>query len=261
MGPDQHIQDSPLTFGQNILQMGWGQGGDQVVDFLETRAIDRPITVQTSAVPSAFTYFLSDESNIRFRGFPLNTPAGWFETDFYVSGIQQYQRGLDPARSTLEQFEPIHSVDIGGVPYFQIYNVRYLPLPNTLKAATACNYTFGERVTLMQIIGRKDSIDFYWLSLDGAESASLTIQVTLTGPDGVAYTTNSTLLPQTVGLMNRTTVPLVHSMSTEEIQALDIEIRVEVNGNPLPVLAPWQSGAQNYARLKSECYYAQPHGN
>lgn len=242
------------TSAQHVLQMGWGQGGDQVIDYLLTRTTDGPITVQTSAVPSAFTYFLADDSPIHFRTFGLGTPAGWFETDYYVVGIQQTQRHIAPWFDLFGEFEPVHTVIIGGVNYFDIYEVRNLPLPEPLRILTACNYVFGEEVTLMQIIERDSTVDFYFLSDSMYPKTRLTFTIDVTNPDGGKRQHSVDLWPAPSGRMNRITIP----NSLPGLTNSRIAIRATMNGADIPVSNAWSADVTSQAITHSECYYAEP---
>lgn len=243
---------------QNTLQMGWGQGGDQVVEFLEERAGDDEITVQTSAVPSAFTYFLADDSPIRFRNFGLGTPAGWYETHYYVSGIQQTQRGLDPWYDSLKPYEATQVVEIGGVPYFEIYHVRNLQLPESLRGITACNYSFGDQITLMQIIGRDNSIDFYFLSEDESMTQALELDINITMPDGAETKEVVNLTPAPVGHVSRVTIP--YAQLDTPLSDATISISASSESHPMSVSAPWTDDLTAEAVTQSECYYSEPPG-
>lgn len=248
---------NPLLGGgiraRNVLQMGWGQGGDQVVEYLETQPVNRPIIVQTSAVPSAFTYFLPDESNVRFRHFPIDTPAGWYETDFYVSGIQQSQRGLDPLAETLQAFDPVEVVAINGVPYFEVYNVQNLPLPSHLKQETACSGTFGSQFKLLQIVGRDESVDFYWLALDDLEAESQ-IRFSFTLNESEVGTYEVAVPERDSGLVFKTSIPFVGESPLANY-TINIDSQSSTGGE-LPATASWIDGNAPHFTTHSECYYS-----
>lgn len=250
---------NPLMGGSIVaernMQMGWGQGGDEVVKFLNEQTIDRPITVQTTAVPSAFTYFLDDDSLIRFQNFSLRTPAGWYETDYYVAGIQQTQRDLSSEFHLLEGSTPVHSVMINGVSYFDIYNVRNLPLPDELASPTACNLTFDNDVTLMQIIGRDDTIDFYILTTGDANHENIEFQVSLEWPDGTSSTEFSILNPAPNGYMSRMTIPYQHTESP--LDEATITFGADTGSGPLVVSAIWTTDQSERGQTHSECFYTE----
>lgn len=241
---------------QNVLQMGWGQGGDQVVQFLIEQSAGATLTVQTSAVPSAFTYFLEDDSPIQFRRFSLRTPAGWYETDFYVAGIQQTQRGLAPGFDLLKGNAPVHSVMIGGVSYFDIYNVRNLPLPEELMTPTACNLTFDSSISLMQIVGREDTIDFYFMTTDERDNTAVTFDITLEWPDGSSSTETAILNPAPGGYISRLTIP--YHRSEMPLNEATITLRASANSQSLAVTSPWLQGPSQEGETHSECFYSDP---
>lgn len=240
------------------MQMGWGQGGDQVVAFLNQQSTTAPITVQSSAVPSAFTYFLPDDSLIHFAGFGLDTPGGWYETDFFVAGIQQTQRHLSTAYPLFADVEPIHTVYIGGVPYFQTFSVRTAPLPESLRQTTACNYSFGNTITLMQIIGRDQTVDFYFLSGPDEMDQETELGVDFISPTGERVETRTILSMTPSGTMTRASVANPAAGSDTQLSGWSIDIVALRGDQPLPVTAPWQARQADIAVTQSECYYTAP---
>lgn len=237
---------------KSILQLGWGQGGDQVVDFLLEQSGGGPITVQTSAVPSAFTYFLETDSLVQFRSFSLRTPAGWFETDFYVAGIQQTQRGLAPQMDLFEGLSPVHSAPINGVSYFDVYAVRQSSLPSSLATPTACNLTFGGQVTLMQIIGRDNTIDFYFRTTGPSQADVQEFSVGIAFPDGTTQVHTGVLQPAEPGQMSKLTIPFAPSSAA----LADATLTLQVDSRA--VTAPWLVDPVAVATTHSECFYTSP---
>lgn len=236
----------------NNMQMGWGQGGDQVVNFLVDQSTNGPITVQTSAVPSAFTYFLETNSPVEFRSFSLHTPAGWFETDYYVAGIQQTQRGLAPQLDLFEGRTPDHSVLINGVSYFDVYAVSRSPLPAVLTTPTACNFTFGDEVTLMQIVGRDETIDLYFLTTGASQPDARAFDVQIKFPDGSTQVQTGVLHPEEPGLLSRLTIPYDPS------SAALADATIVLITDSLSVTAPWLATHVPDATTQSECFYTAP---
>lgn len=236
----------------HVLQMGWGQGGDQVVDFLVDQSTNGPITVQTSAVPSAFTYFLETNSPVEFRSFSLRTPAGWFETDYYVAGIQQTQRGLAPQLDLFEGRTPDHSVFINGVSYFDVYAVRRSPLPAVRTTPTACNFTFDDEITLMQIVGRDETIDLYFLTTGASQPGARTFDVQIKFPDGSTQVQTGVLHPEEPGQLSRLTVPYDSS------SAALADATIVLITDSLSVTAPWLATHVPAATTQSECFYTAP---
>lgn len=256
---------SPLMGGPQAavanMQMGWGQGGDQVADYLNQQTGNGPIIVQASALRSAFTYFLPDDSLVHFRKFDLMTPAGWYETDYYVAGFQQTQRDLVPVYDVLRDYPRAFTVEIGGVPYFEVFNVRNLPLPESLKSPTACNYRFGERMQLMQIIGRDKTIDLYFLSTGDSPEEAIMLTFTLTGSDGGVTTETIEAKPTSAGTMMRVTIANPAADGEIPLQKFGITISASINGETMQATAPWLPTPVLEATTQSECFYtAQPQG-
>lgn len=254
---------NPLLGGpaeaRNVLQMGWGQGGREVVELLQSSSPGGDtVTVQTSAVPSALTYFIDDDSSLSVDSFGMGTPAGWYETDYYVAGIQQTQRNLAPSYDVLQNEIPYATIDIGGVPYFTIYTPKLLPLPEHLRSTTACTSEFGGRVQLMQIIGRDQAIDFYWLSVsDGTEPTTASLGVVLVGPNGDETYGEVSWSPAGDGIMSKARLELDQPL-TAPLDQYRLMLTVSVDGTTLPAMASTgvQQDGSTFA-TSSECYYAQ----
>lgn len=252
---------NPLLGGpstaRSVLQMGWGQGGREVMELLESSTSEgSTVVVQTSAIPSAMTYFMSDDSSILIESFGMNTPAGWYETDYYVAGIQQTQRNLAPSFLVLRNETPYATVEIGGVPYFTIYTPKLLPLPEHLLSTTGCTAEFGDGIRLMQIIGRDDSIDFYWLSQsEDVERSPATLEVILIGANDDEVRGEVTWMPAKDGIMSKARLELDHELSAP-LDQYQITLSVTVDATSLPVVAG-TSSQQNDSEFStnSECYY------
>lgn len=126
LGGNEHARDA--------LQMGWGQGGKEVVDYIiEHSAAGQPLVLRAPRVPQAFSYFLPDGSSVQLQNSTISTAEEWYETDWVVIGIQQTQRNIDETQHLLEDYEPAHVVSVEGVPYFWIYTPAQLPLPSELE--------------------------------------------------------------------------------------------------------------------------------
>jgi hypothetical protein len=240
------------------MQMGWGQGGDQVAEYLQSVSEEQPIVVQSSAVPSAFTYFLPGNSNIRFAGFPMDTPAGWYETDYYVAGIQQTQRNLSPAYRWFQDRDPEFSVEIGNVPYFEVYAVRTSPLPDELMNTTACNYNFGGELMVMQVIDREESVDFYFLSSEVASAETVNVTIRFIAPDGSSVQRVATYTPTDATTMGKLNIPFPSDDRSAPLDQYSIKIEVSRNDVVLPVTFRGDSRELASATTPSECYYTAP---
>lgn len=128
---------------ENAIQIGWGEGGSDVIAFLkgESDRLGRPVIVQTfsipqESVPPPLKYFLIDDAvqteQIQFNNVGLTRADDWYGTDFYAFNIQQTQRGMVDDYAFFADAEPVHTVTLGGVKIWEIYTPNQLPLPNTI---------------------------------------------------------------------------------------------------------------------------------
>lgn len=244
-----------LASAQDSVQLGWGEGGGEVMAYIVDDADGRGVIVQMSSVTPVLSYFATP--NIRFDDFGLGTPAGWFETDYFVVGIQEWQRNLSPSYPVMQQFEPAHTVKIDGIPFFKVYTPRNLKLPAHLQGPTGCTADFGDRVRLMQIVGRDGTIDLYWLGT-GDAAGQLDVEVTLVSPEGV------TAQPQTVqlirpdtGKITRTTLRDPRGDGAVPLHQYEmiISIRDAGSGEVLPIHVNDKLVEGGTFITHSECYY------
>lgn len=245
-----------LAHAQDAVQVGWGEGGGEAMAFIVDDADGRDVIVQKSSPAPVLSYFAPP--NIRFDGFGLGTPAGWYETDYFVVGIQEWQRDLSPSYHMMQQYEPVDVVRISGVPFFETYTPKRLSLPESLRGETACSAIFGAGLELMQIIGRDGTVDLYWLTV-GEVPADVEILVTFTAPDGEPGIARSAVFqPAGDGRMSRATVD---DPRGEDDPALsDYELAIVVSN---PATGHRLSGTFNGAAIDdgvflthSECYGA-----
>ncbi len=240
------------TAAEMQLQMGWGQGAGDALDWIEQQLEPGDTAViQGSGARSPYAYLLPDD--VTLGEFGLDTPAGWYETDFLLIGIQQWQRDISPAYRLVRDLDPVHVIEVNGVPYFKVYAPRRSPLPAALQQPTACSFVQIEGLQLAQIIGRDASVDFYWLSLESPPPGTATITVTFVpldeaNPAPVIQST-ATWRPTTTGTISKATVPLPDDNAPDTIGTywLDITVTpVDTNGTEL---------GSTVARTTSECYY------
>lgn len=104
---------------EEVMQMGWGQGGKEVTEFIVDDANGRQVTVQKSSVTPVFSYFAP--SNLHFVDFGLGSPETWYETSYFVPGLQEWQRDLSSSYRVMQQYHPVHVVMIEGVRFFEVY--------------------------------------------------------------------------------------------------------------------------------------------
>lgn len=123
---------------EQVLQIGWGEGGSEVVEYLEAESerLGRPVSVQTFSIPQGrfqppLKYHMIEDGmqtdSIQYRTPGLTDPEDWQKTDYYVFNIQQTQRGMAPDYVYFADYEPVHTVVIAGVTIWEIYAPSQLP--------------------------------------------------------------------------------------------------------------------------------------
>jgi len=109
-----------------VMMVGWGEGLDQAARYLNTL----PRTNKERAIAwygdGCFSYFFEGNTVPIGLDFTLADLRG---TDFVVLYLNQWQRGLPSAEfmAYFEQLKPSYVVNIHGVDYVRVYNLREVP--------------------------------------------------------------------------------------------------------------------------------------
>ncbi|MEZ4661377.1 MAG: hypothetical protein R2911_27825 [Caldilineaceae bacterium] len=105
-----------------------GRGADAAARWLAREAADEDVDAQALKVATAYTngpfsYFFPGES------LPIYF---WHEADFAVLYRQDFQRRLPPPRQIafFEQIAPVYTVQLNGIDYAQVYDLRAGVLPD-----------------------------------------------------------------------------------------------------------------------------------
>jgi hypothetical protein len=120
------------------LLLGWGEGMDQVADFILSQPEGGNAVVMTSITATTLLYFLPENVTVSspVREEDIVTGEAWAGTDYYVAYISQQQRDAFPHLfAYLSQYEPVHTVSFGGVDFARIYDLRAIPPPDWLATA------------------------------------------------------------------------------------------------------------------------------
>jgi len=248
-----------LDSARHHVQVGWGEGGKEVIAFVVEDADGRDVTVQTSSATPMFSYFATP--NIHFDDFGLGTPAGWYETHYFITGIQEWQRDLSPSYHVMQAYDPTFEVTIEDVPFFKVYTPSTLPLPDHLRTQTGCTAILGDTLQLMQIIGRDGTIDLYWLTIDESPG-QLEVSVTLTAPasptiDMPVMTTRWTVPAS--GYMSRSTISDPRTAPSPPLTeyTMIIQVRNPATGELLPVNPGTSAASSDGFTTHSDCYDAE----
>ena len=118
------------------MMVGWGEGFDQVADYLNAQPNPGDIVVSTEAWRTPLGYFL--EGDARFAAF-VDDPGGlfrWASSDYYLLYITPLSRnGVWPdLLNLIEQKTPVLTVTLNGLDYALLYDIRDDTIPPYLEA-------------------------------------------------------------------------------------------------------------------------------
>jgi hypothetical protein len=148
-----------------LIRVGWGEGMDQVADFLNTQPDPEELTVATR-----FGKYMVDFSGRRIL---LDTTWRWLHADYVVLYVQQVQKMLEPGPGVIRYLQrrtPEHVVRLGGIDYAWVYaspiqhpaNPRLSQVPDK---ATLLGYTW-------QQVGDKEQVKVVWQN-DGLDAGEV----------------------------------------------------------------------------------------
>jgi len=144
-----------------LIRVGWGEGMDQVADFLNTRPNPGELTVATR-----FGKYM-----VGFEGkrILLDTTWQWLYADYIVFYIQQVQKMLEPSPGVIRYFQrrtPEHVVRLGGIDYAWVYTspVQHPADPRLSQIpgkATLLGYTWGQvdDQVHLKVVWQNDGLD------------------------------------------------------------------------------------------------------
>jgi hypothetical protein len=126
---------NPLMGGQErapeVMMIGWGEGLDEAARYLNEKPRVRRISVRSWYVSGPFDYFFEGQSSI--LAFDMIDLNDILSADYVVIYIHQWQRKL-PSPEVLAFFDgltPEHIVEIDGLSYAEIYDVRKIEAPES----------------------------------------------------------------------------------------------------------------------------------
>lgn len=167
---------NPLLGGgataQKLVRIGWGEGMDQVADYLNSLENPQSLTVSTRF----YKYLL----NFKGQAFNLDSSGEWLTADKIVFYIQQSQRLQDPSPGVIHYFQqhisPEKVITINGIDYASVYpNPVEFPARPQVARADGVLALFGYRV-------RPAEIELVWENL--AQSGSARVGIKLAGETG-----------------------------------------------------------------------------
>jgi hypothetical protein len=145
---------SPLLGGisaaEGNLLLGWGEGLDEAAAIILAQPGGEHAVVATSNNRTSLLYFLPATAEVlpaRWKGTDA-TVLAWTRMEYFVAYTMQWQRNGSFEISYLEQFEPIGTVDVNGVEFARVYDVRDIPPPPEV-LTSGCVWNFEDHVSLL----------------------------------------------------------------------------------------------------------------
>jgi 4-amino-4-deoxy-L-arabinose transferase-like glycosyltransferase len=120
-----------------VMMIGWGEGLDQAAHFLNRQPDAETMTVASGIWTGSFSYFFKG----RLKGTTFDPAtsevAEWSATDYLVIYINQWQRNrLSPELlDYLAKLTPVYRVQLQGLEYVRVYDLRQVPPPEYLLRA------------------------------------------------------------------------------------------------------------------------------
>ncbi len=130
---------SPLMGGTaeatSAMMVGWGEGFDQVADYLNAQPDASDLVVATEAWRTPLSYFL--DGRARFAAF-VDDPGGifrWASADYYLLSVTPLTRnGIWPdLLKSIEPRTPLLTVTLNGLDYAELYDIHDDPIPAYLE--------------------------------------------------------------------------------------------------------------------------------
>jgi 4-amino-4-deoxy-L-arabinose transferase-like glycosyltransferase len=114
-----------------VMMVGWGEGLDQVGDYLNRQPRPEELTVTTDAWLGPLMYFSRGTlAEAAFAG--AGGVERWARSDYYVLYITAGQQGKIPPEilTSLDAMTPVQVVTLDGLDYARVYDLRTAPIPD-----------------------------------------------------------------------------------------------------------------------------------
>ncbi|CAN5674486.1 hypothetical protein BH23CHL5_BH23CHL5_17790 [soil metagenome] len=121
------------------MMVGWGEGLDQVADFLNALPESDRIVASTESWRTPLSYFFDGDA--RFASY-VDDPPGvfrWVNSDYYILYITPLSRNgvWQPFLEYLGDREPVLRVTLNELEYARVYEIRDEPLPEYMEQGGA----------------------------------------------------------------------------------------------------------------------------
>lgn len=249
----------------DVLQAGWGEGSREAAEFIiadsEARQDsnpDDPPVVRISGTTALIDYLLPDGYDVDPGSFI--TTEDWRETDYYVSSIQHWQRDMfEDLFPYLEQFDPAHTVEIGGVPFMRVYRLNQLPPPTWLPQTRGCQTRFEDVIQLENITHDSESITIWFRTNYRALPHGYDVQVALLRevdgiPSGATVVTEPFEPSRQFRIVKGLTIP-ANALDMELSEPFLVQLAVvdPTTGKPLYAQHTERDGVVTRVTLAADC--------
>lgn len=177
--PYYYASYNPLLGGsgaaEEVMMLGWGEGLDQIAAYLNRQPDAEESFVLTRVWPTSLAYFFDGTTMLTHFDPGILSVRQWLISDYYLRYITQEQRDLVPpdVEAVFAAKTPLQTVEINGVPYAEIHDMRHMPLPASLLENHPCVTNFGESVRFLGYLwplepglpGEELTVTFYFESL------------------------------------------------------------------------------------------------
>lgn len=146
---------NPLLGGtdaaQETMMVGWGEGLDQVADYVNAQSDATQVQILTRAWPSSLSYYLEGDLVLTKFAAGIRTLAAWLSSDYYVLYVTEVQRGMVPSQVMryFARLDPVMVAEVHGVPYAYVYDIRHESIPTILVANNPCVTDFAGTVRFL----------------------------------------------------------------------------------------------------------------
>jgi hypothetical protein len=186
---------NPLVGGSGtaarVLLVGWGEGLDGAAAWLNQQPGAEVARVASSYGDGPLSYFLQSERPV----LSLWTPTFWFDTDYVVLYVNQWQRRavIPEIVDYFSAETPVHVVRFQGLELARIYSMAGKTPPDFAGVYTESAANFGDQLYLAAysmgaqtfLTGDQFTIRLYWKKLAPLADAYVATVQLLT-PDGQA---------------------------------------------------------------------------
>jgi hypothetical protein len=181
------------TRAPDVMMVGWGEGLDQVGNYLNRQPGAEDLTVTTDAWLGPLMYFFRGTVTTADFAADAGGAAQWAMSDYYVLYITARQQGKIPPEilAVLDGMTPVKIVTLDGLDYARVYDLRTAPIPDFFVRNSTTMTDWGDAVRLVAAKssrtrpapGDKLTVTLYFQAI-GPQTNPLVARVDLRDPTG-----------------------------------------------------------------------------